>query len=123
MIQFSHALRSVFSIVSLCLVVLLGGISTGFCQNKIVNIRNEPLEFPLYKKEGKEFRLFAVAELAGRGEVRQDNEGGIKSADFTRLQLAQDKDKWLKITKSTPAKGRLVLTLETGEVFTVYGIN
>jgi len=66
-----------------------------------------------------------VALAKFKGEIRFDD-AGIKAggeAVFLQLQTTDQKDKWLNITKRELVKGRVILTTETGKVYTIYELD
>jgi len=65
--------------------------------------------------------VVALAQIKGRIQFTLDGdfETGAE-AGFVQLQVSEQKDKWLTITKRELAKGRVILTVETGKVYTIY---
>ena len=63
-------------------------------------------------------KVVALAEF--KGEIRFDDDGTKPGAVFPRLQTTDQKDKWLNISKRELVKGRVILTTETGKVYTIY---
>jgi len=103
------------------LIVFCSGVALAQI-NYISTVGDQTAGIPLFKEEGKEFKRFAIVEIKGSVGIGAD--GIVNGADsFLRLQLLQDKDKWLKITKRELVQGRLVVTTENGDMYTIWGLN
>jgi hypothetical protein len=82
------------------------------------SVGDNTVQIALYKAAGKEFRLAAIAELKGR--ITFNSKGIVGGADgLLRLQLAETKDKWIRITKRDVVDGRAIITTEDGKIYTI----
>jgi hypothetical protein len=76
----------------------------------------------LYRQDGNDFKIMAIAEIKGTVEFGPDGiaKGGENA--FVRLQTTESPDKWVDITKKELVNGRAIVTTEEGKVFTIFDL-
>lgn len=76
----------------------------------------------LYKQEGNDSKMMAIAEIKGTVEFGPDgiSKGGENA--FVRLQTTDAPDKWVDITKRELVNGRVIVTTDEAKVFTIFDL-
>src|SRR6185369_3454776 len=122
----SYSKSRVFSILcvtaTLCLWSFFGGDHVLGQTTSISTLGDEPGNLALFEQKGEKYEKFALVEV--KGKIVMDASGIAKGADcFLRLQTVAKPNRWVKITKRELIKGRLVVTTEDGQVFTIYDLS
>lgn len=107
-------------VVFVC-AVLMSSIAIAQMQ-RFSTIGDRVARIALYRQDGNDFKMMAIAEIKGTVEFGPDGiaKGGENA--FVRLQTTDSPDKWADITKKELVNGRVIVTTEEAKVFTIFDL-